>query len=182
MTLFSTAGFIVAIVGGFIKPIATSDEESRLLQRFAPVAVALFVGIVFLFARRLTSSKFQTLWVGATVINVTLFVIAFFVYTDYIHTRTCEFDNKRVLIGTRYTPHTMKYLEANQDMSCTKLLDNFAGVPDDIWTAESINESRRFRDLSYFAVITLFALAFLTLGQALAVTAKKKSGRIARSK
>ena len=179
MTLSSTAGFIVAIVGGFIEPVGTSDEERRLLQRFAPVAVALLVGIVFLVARRLSSSKFQMLWVAATIINVVLFVTAFFFYTNYVYTRTCEFDNNRMLIGTRYTPHTIKYLEANQGISCARLLDNFAGRPDDIWTAESINESRRFRDRSYFSVITLFALAFLTLGQALAIAAKKKRSRIA---
>lgn len=179
VTLSSTAGFIVAIVGGFIEPVGTSDEERRLLQRFAPVAVALLVGIVFLVARRLSSSKFQMLWVAATIINVVLFVTAFFFYTNYVYTRTCEFDNNRMLIGTRYTPHTIKYLEANQGISCARLLDNFAGRPDDIWTAESINESRRFRDRSYFSVITLFALAFLTLGQALAIAAKKKRSRIA---
>jgi len=180
--LASTASFIVAIVGAFIKPFGTSGEESRMLLRFAPVTVTFVVGVVFLFARRLTSSKFENLWFAAAVINLALLVTAFFVYTSYIYTRTCEFDNNRVIIGTRYTPHTLKYLETNQGISCTKLLDNFAGQADDIWTAESINESRRFRDLSYFSVITVFALAFLTLGQALSIAATKRRSRVTRSR
>jgi hypothetical protein len=174
LKLTSTAGFIIAIVGGFIKPVGTSDEESNVLIRFTPVAVALVVGIVYLLARRLGPNKYRNFWFAATILNVVLFVTGFFVYRNYVYTRTCEFDNDRVLIGTSYTSHTIKYLSTNQGISCSKLLDNFGGKSEDIWTAESINESRRFRDFSYFSGVTLFALSFLTLGQALAVDSENK--------
>jgi D-alanyl-lipoteichoic acid acyltransferase DltB (MBOAT superfamily) len=179
--LASAAAFIVSLVGGFLQPVGVTDEERGVLLRFAPVVVTFIIGLVFLAAQKLDRKKHAGWWVAGTLLSLALFVVAFFSYRNYIYTRTCNYDNDRVVIGTSYTPRGTSYVNQHQGITCEKLLEDFAGQADDVWTAESINQSRRMRDYTYVSCVALFAISFLTLGQALYSSERAKANRTSRA-
>ena len=179
--LASSAAFIVSLVSGFLQPTGVSAEERGVLLRFAPVVVTFVIGLVFLIAQRIDQKKHAAWWVIGTVIAFALFIAAFFAYRNYVYTRTCDYDKERVIIGTSYTPRGTAYVNNHPGITCGGLLEDFAGQAVDVWTTESINESRRFRDITYITCVVLFAVSFLALGQALYSSGRAKVNRTPRA-
>lgn len=178
--LASAAAFIVSLVGGFLEPAGATQEERSVLLRFAPVVVTFVTGLVFLIAQKLDGKKHAALWAIGTVVAFALFIIAFFTYRNYIYTRTCDYDGERVIIGTSYTPRGTGYVSNHHGITCEKLLEDFAGQAGDIWTKASINQSRGLRDFTYISCVALFAISFLSLGQALRNSENAKVNRTSR--
>jgi hypothetical protein len=58
-----------------------------------------------------------------------------------------------------YTPHSRDYVKENLAATYQSLLEDFAGKADDIWTKESINNSRYIFAGTYIGVLPLFRFA-----------------------
>ena len=165
--LASLAAFVVSLISSFLKPVGFTADESSALLKFVPAIVIVVAGLVFLGGQRQHFSKHNVPWFGITIISLVLSASAFLAYRNFIYTRTCEYDNQRISIGSQYTPHAEVYAAQNPGISCERLLNDFTGHAEEIWTRDSINQSRLRLEITYVIGSTLFSFCFLSLGQAI---------------
>lgn len=99
-----------------------------------------------------------------TIIALVLSLSAFFLYQRLLDRRTCQYANLPVVIGTRYTQHAQSYVRENS--TCSDLLEDFGGKAEDIWTQESIDNSRYVLALTYILTLPLFMICMISVIQA----------------
>jgi len=163
------AVFIFGVIGGFLLPppgwAASADDKS--VVRLAQFIVAVLVGLIFLVVQRWNKKRHVGRWALFSGTFLVLSVLAFFAYQHLLDTRTCSYAHIQVVIGTRYTVRTQSYVSENPDSTCTSLLEDFAGQAEDIWTKDSIDNSRYILAGVYILNLPLFTLCIIGVVQAL---------------
>jgi hypothetical protein len=165
--LAALAAFVVSLISSFLKPVGFTADESSALLKFVPAIVTVIAGLVFLGGQRRRPSKQNVPWFGITILSLIMSASAFLAYRNSIYTRTCEYDNQRIAIGSLYTPHAEAYAAEKPGISCEQLLNDFTGHAEEIWSRDSINQSRLRLEITYVIGSTLFSFCFLSLGQAI---------------
>jgi hypothetical protein len=171
------AVFIFGVVGSFLLPPPgwASSGGNKTVVRLAQFIVAVLVGLIFLLVQRWNKRKHVSRWAIFAILFLALSVSAFFVYQHLLDTRTCQYVNDAVVIGTRYTEHAQSYLRENPNSTCSSLLDDFAGKAEDIWTKDSINQSRYILASTYILNLPLFTICIIAVVQALYCSQAKAS-------
>ena len=138
-----------------------------MIVRLAQFIVAVLVGLIFLLVQNWSKKKHVRRWVFLTVACLVCSVAAFFAYQHYLDSRTCEYAQQTLVIGTHYTAHALTYVKENPNLGCTTLLEDFGGQAADIWTKDSIDASRYLLAALYVLNLPLFTLCIISLVQAL---------------
>ena len=163
------AVFVFGVVGSFLLPPpgwATSGGDTTVV-RLGQFIVAVLVGLIFLLVQRWNQRKHVARWAILTIVFLVLSVSAFFAYQHLLDTRTCEYAKQTVVIGTRHTDQAQAYIRENPNLTCTTLLEDFAGEVEDIWTKDSINSSRYILAGSYILTLPLFTICIIAVVQSL---------------
>lgn len=74
-----------------------------------------------------------------------------------------DFEERPVIVGTVYTPDVQAYLAANPGLSASDRLFDAGGVPERVWTADSIRSCRRLVSWAGLAAIPLLAVSAAAL-------------------
>lgn len=175
--LAEIAVFIFGVVSTFVLPppgwIAAGAD--KLPVRLAQFVVTVLVGLIFLVVHKWGKRKHVKRWAIITVGSLVLSLAAFFLYQRLLDTRTCQYANVAVVIGTAYTSHGQSYVDLNPHLTCSDLLDDFGGRAEDIWTSNSINNSRYILALTYIATIPLFTICIIAVVQALHCQTRRRA-------
>ena len=163
------AVFIFGVVGSFLLPPPgwASSRGDTTVVRLAQFIVAVLVGLIFLLVQKWNRKKHVVRWATFTIVFLVLSVSAISGYQHLLDTHTCEYANQALVIGTRYTEHAQSYVRENPNSTCTTLLEDFAGKAEDIWTKDSINNSRYILAGSYILTLPLFTICIIAVVQAL---------------
>lgn len=158
--------FAVSILAGFLIPPPTSNGTSSEtfwnMGKFAAIAV------------------FATLTVGAQVlwqwearrwlrVGIASFVVGFALTLAYIGLReslVCHARDVDFVVGMNYTQYGRAFISKDPDASCNRMLDEFAGRADLIWTHRSIVASRIILLTFYTLCIPPFTLGMFGVAQA----------------
>lgn len=173
------AVFIFGILGSFLLPppgwATTSGDQT--VVRLGQFVVAVLVGLIFLLVQRWNKKQHVARWVVFTVVFLVLSVAAFFAYQYFLDTRTCRYADQTVVIGTRYTEQAQLYVVEKPNATCTSLLEDAAGQSDDIWTKDSINNSRYVLASIYILNLPLFTICVISVVQAVYCGSREKRKR-----
>jgi hypothetical protein len=175
--------FIFGILGSFLLPPpgwATSGDQR--VVRLGQFIVAVLVGLIFLLVQRWNRKQHVSRWVLLTITFLALSVVAFFGYQHLLDTRTCRYADDTVVIGTRYTEHVQSYLSENPNSTCASLLEDFAGKSEDIWTRESIDNSRYILAGTYIINLPLFTICVIAVVQAIYCSTRERRSRTSAKK
>ena len=137
--------------------------------------VAVLVGLIFLVVQRWKTKRHVSRWAIFAAMFLVLSVLSFFAYQHLLDTRTCRYARTSVVIGTRYTIRAETYIGENPTSTCASLLEDFAGQVEDIWTKDSINNSRYILAGVYILNLPLFTVCIISLVQALYCSQSKRS-------
>jgi hypothetical protein len=159
------------LIGGFMLPpaIGLTKEDNDVWRKFGAFILTLTVGLLFLASRRWKSKPYRAKWTVAAIGFLVLAAVSFVEYQWLSDERTCLYLGKKVVIGTQYTAHGLDYVQGNPGISCTNLLEDFAGKADDVWTTKSINRSRILLGTTYVVALPLFSICVLALLQAISI-------------
>ncbi len=125
--------------------------------RFWPGYASLIAGIVFILIANVgDKARSVILWIS--------FIPAIgcpVLYFAEYQARTAPYGDSRVICGMVYTAKGADYASKNPGKSNEDLIRDFAGRTGEIWTDDSINQSRLLLGLSYSAAIGFFGFAAL---------------------
>ena len=171
------AVFVLAVLGGFLvsPPGWVTAEGNKTIIRLAHFIVTVLVGLIFLLVQTWNKKKHVRRWIFLTLGCLVGSIVAFFAYQHFLDSRTCQYAQRTVVIGTRYTPHTVAYLNDNPNSTCTTLLGDFGGQVADVWTKDSIDQARYVLAGFYILNLPLFTLCIISLVQALNCAKSKSS-------
>jgi hypothetical protein len=163
------ATFIIGVIGSFLLPPPgwVSSSGDKVLVRLAQFVVIIIAGLIFLLVKKWSRKKHVVRWVAITLVSLVLALAAYFGYQHLLDTRTCEYDNHQVVIGTEYTEHGLNYLAKNPNSTCKSLLEDHTGAAEDVWTKKAIDRSRYILAGSYILNLPLFMLCLIAVIQAL---------------
>lgn len=158
LTRIAQAGiFFMGLFGGFFPRIAPPEDIAKFWTGLATVVAGTIYLLVVLGARSRGSPPKARYWYlrsFVSLLGVFLLLGYFWVYSS----RTVAYGGERKIAGTLLTPHAQKHLQGNPDLSSEELLLHYAGKTEDVWTADSLQESRLLLGGMY--TLGIGALAF----------------------
>ena len=99
-------------------------------------------------------------------------------FIAYSHERmicTCSAEpGHYIIIGSELTPHARDYLATMKLTSCSAQLQEFAGVVDDIWTRQSIDDCTSRVILMYTISVLAFFALLISAAQTVSLALKKR--------
>lgn len=163
------AVFIFGVIGSFLLPPPgwVSSGGDTTVVRLTQFVVTVLVGLILLLVRKWSKKKHVRRWVVLTVVSLAVSISTFFAYQYLLDTRTCQYADQTIVIGTSYTQHAASYVGENANSTCASLLEDFAGKAEDIWTRDSINTSRYILAGTYVLNLPLFTICIIGVVQAL---------------
>jgi MFS family permease len=179
-TLAGFGVFIFGIVGSFVLPPPgwVSSAGDKPLVNLAQFVVSVLAGLILIFVHKWQRKKDLKRWALIAIGSLALSLAAYFSYQHFLDTRTCEYFEHSVVIGSAYTQQAQDYVRETVNTSCSMLLADFAGRPEDIWTQQSINRSRYILALSYITIMPLLTVCVIAVVQALYCATLSRRGRV----
>lgn len=162
--LASLSAFLVGWISKFMWPIG---EDKKALVYFAPFIAMVIAGVVFLAGQLWRQKKHEKRWIAIAVISLIVSTGMFLGYRHLVSMKTCTYDRQIIIVGSVYTSRGEAYTKQNPGISCETIVYDFAGQVDEIWTKDSINQSRFILEITYVICVALFALCLMSLGQAI---------------
>ena len=172
------AAFIFGIIGTFLLPPPgwASDDDGQLgLVRLGQFIVAVLCGLIFVLVRKWDQRKHVARWAVIAALSLVLAVAAYFGYQRSLDARTCKYDTETVVIGSAYTAQAQSYVRDVPEATCESLLEDFAGKAEDIWTKDSINNSRYILALTFIGCLPLFTVCIIAVVQMLSCLNEDKT-------
>jgi TIR domain len=167
----AVAAVVVAAVAATLAPtpsaLAGSDAAGRA---FAALASAAIVGLSILPFVVWHGATRPPTWLAAAAGALALGVGSYAAAGYAQHACTAEYGQKRVVIGTQLTPLGASYKQQNPELSSDDILLDAAGVPERIWTRDSIDRCRTFISATYFVWIPFLVVCLLATAQAVPAT------------
>lgn len=169
------AVFILGVVGSFILPPPgwASSGADKTLVRFGQFIVAVLVGLMFLLVQRWNKKKHLGRWVLVALVFLASSISSFFTYQYFRDIRTCQYADQVIVIGAVFTAHGEEYFSENPGSTCTSLLEDHAGVAEEVWTKESINKSHYILGAAYILNLPLLTICMIAVVQAVSCSQSK---------
>jgi hypothetical protein len=134
-------------------------------------------GLIFLVVQKWNRKEHVPRWAILAFVFLIISVLSYFGYQHFLDTRTCNYDEQSVVIGTTLTPQAQEDIKETPNPSCETLLQDFAGKADDVWTRDSINGSRYLLAATYITCLPLFMICIISLVQALSCATQGQAGQ-----
>ena len=100
---------------------------------------------------------------GIAALTTVLGVALMLKHFDALTTCIVDFEGRPVIIGTSFTDDVRTYLQANPGLSASDRLFDAGGVPDRVWTSDTIRSCRLLVSWAGLMAIPLFAISACAL-------------------
>ena len=160
------AAGVAATAAALAPPPAVIADSRGGLSAFAALASAAIVGLAILPFVAWRRARRPSVCLAVSAVALGLGVGSFYAAQETQRTCTARYRDRRVVIGTEFTPLGSAYRQANPQLSSDDLLFDAAGVPETIWTAASIGRCRALISGAYFLWIPFIVAALATGAQA----------------
>ena len=179
LVLAQGALWVGGVLGGFLlpPPVGVAAGDEKIWLRLGQFIVGVVLGLVFFAARRWNQPKHALKWCGVALLFLILASAAFFRYQQLTLAWTGNYGGDKVVIGSEYTPQGFSYRTKNPELSLDKLIDDFTGVTENIWTRESINRRRLLLAATYVSCLPLFTICLIAVVQAVHCGGARKPRR-----
>jgi hypothetical protein len=151
---------LTAGAGALLWPLTAALPSRDALQvRLASVVIAGIACAVLPLVRGIR----PRIWIGVSILSAVTGVILLLVHFNAAAACVADYDGRPVIIGRDYTPDIAVYIKDNPGLSASDRLFDAGGVPERIWTAESIRSCRLLVSWAGLVAIPLFAIGAVAL-------------------
>lgn len=161
--LVVAAAGVAGVAAALVPPpsVVADDGGRRAFAALASIAVVAVAMLPFVMWRGARRPAFCLAAAGAALAAGSA---SFYAAGQIERTCTAGYGDTRIIIGGTLTPEGAAYRQANLQLSTDELLFDAAGVPERLWTADSIRRCRGLITSTYvlwvpFLVISLAAAA-----------------------
>jgi hypothetical protein len=123
----------------------------------------------------------STTWIAVAVLSAAGAIIASVVHFNASASCVADYDGRPILIGRTPAPETQTYIANNPGLSPSDLLLDAGGVPDRVWTADSIRSCRllvSWAGLGAVPLLAMSAAALISSGRHRFLAAPKAAARV----
>lgn len=133
-------------------------------------------GLLCVAMMRWSSLKYLPVWVVVTLATAAGSAMALYWYGETWHSRVATYQGEQKVVGDEYTPHGATWIKTHST-DLNSLLFDAGGIPETLWTPESIERSKRTLRRLYLAGFPLLALSLLSTIQAIQSVFATKRGK-----
>jgi hypothetical protein len=167
----AVAAVVVAAIAATLAPppfsLADGDASGRAFAALASGAIVALSILPFIVWPGATRPR---LWLAAAAAALVLGIGSYSAAGYAQRACTAAYGEKRVVIGTQTTPLGTSYKQQNPQLSSDDLLFDAAGVPERIWSRDSIGRCRTLLSASYYLWIPFLVVCLLAAAQAVPAT------------
>jgi len=153
----------------YLWPPPTVAADTGTAKATAAFIATAVVAIIITAGHYWAAPDHQIGWFVTVLLLIALTVVLFVFYGRAVGRFTCEYNHHRVIIGDRLTPQAEWYSQRVHITSCAKLLDDFAGNVEDIWTLDSRIHGSTVLSSLYVSVVGVLASMLVAVTQLLGV-------------
>jgi hypothetical protein len=102
-------------------------------------------------------------WIAVAIASAATGVVLLFAHFDAVAGCVADYDGRPVVIGREYAADAATYVAANPGLAPSDRLLDAGGVPERIWSAQSIRSCRLWVSWGATATIPLFAISLASL-------------------
>jgi hypothetical protein len=157
---------VAAIAAARFPPPTAIAGTTESPWAFAALASAAIVTLAILPFVVWRSAARPRVWVAMAIASLMLGLFSFVTAAYAQRACTARYAGRSVVIGTDLSPLGAAYREANPGLSGDDLLFDAAGVPERIWTEESIGRCAVLVSGTYFLWIPFLAVCLVATAQA----------------
>lgn len=155
-------------------PVAMGREPPW--WRLAQFVAAVLLALMFVAARRLRS-RGPALWWWVALVSLGLALVAIFGYDHMTRAWSCLYDGSRVIVGSEYTSQGREQRQRDPDVTCERLIADFAGRTEDVWRGEGIRRRESILAAVYVGAVALFTICIVAVVEVIAVTSRPATAR-----
>lgn len=167
----AVAAVVIAAVATLLAPppsgLADGDANGRAFAALASAAIVALSILPFIVWRGATRPR---MWLAAAVAALAVGMGSYSAAGYAQRACTARYAEKPVVIGRQMTTLGTTYKQRNPELSSDELLFDAAGVPERIWTRDSIGRCRAFIGTTYFLWIPFLVMCLLATVQAVPAT------------
>jgi hypothetical protein len=151
---------LTAIVVVAVWPLTPAVSSGDALQARLGAAVVAAMACALLAAiKRWRPGISIALSIGSAAAGVVLL----FAHFDALASCVAEYDGRPMIVGREYARDAASYVTANPGLAASDRLLDAGGVPERVWSAESIRSCRRWASWGGTATVPLFAVSVAAL-------------------
>jgi len=151
---------LTAIVVAAVWPLTPALSSGDALQARLGAAV---VGAIACALLAVIRGSRPGIWIGASIGAAAAGVVLLFAHFNALTGCVAEYDGRSVVIGREYAADAASYIAANPGLAPSDRLLDAGGVPQRIWSAESIRSCRLWVSWGATVTIPLFAVSVAAL-------------------
>lgn len=151
---------LAAIAAAAVWPLTPALRPGDALQARLGAAVIAAIACAVIAAIR---GWRPAAWIAVSIGSATAAVVLLFAHFNAIAGCVAVYDGRPVIIGREFAADAAPYLVANPNLSPSERLLDVGGVPELIWSAESITACRLWASWGATATIPLFAISLAAL-------------------
>jgi len=151
---------LLAIVAAVVWPLTPALPSGDAVQARLGAAVLATIACGLLVVIR---GGRPGVWIGVAIGSAAAAVILLVAHFNAVAGCVAEYDGRPVIIGRDYAADAASYVAANPGLAPSDRLFDAAGVPERIWSAESIASCRLWVSWGGTATIPLFAASIAAL-------------------
>jgi len=102
-------------------------------------------------------------WIGISIASAAAGVVLLFAHSDALAGCVADYDGRPMIVGREYAVDAASYVTANPGLAAADRLLDAGGVPERVWSAESIRSCRRWASWGGTATVPLFAISVAAL-------------------
>ncbi|MBA3271844.1 MAG: hypothetical protein H0T71_15175 [Acidobacteria bacterium] len=173
----------ITAVGATVAAITTAVfrpppvGESGAFLALGGLMAAVVSGLVYTAMTRWTLPRHAGWWALAATASLVGAVVSFHIYGSLWDARVATYQNEPYIVGDAFTEHGAAYAKQRGTTNPDELLFDAAGVPDRIWTEESIQRVKSNMRVAYYASFPLIAIAVLATVQAVHCATRRPKRR-----
>jgi hypothetical protein len=147
---------VAAIAVAAVWPLTPALSSGDALQARAGSAAVAAITCVLL---ALIPGGRRGLWIAVAIVSAAAGIVLLLAHFDALAGCVADYSGRPVIIGREYAPDAAPYISANPGLAPSDRLLDAGGVPERIWSGESIRSCRLWASWGAMATIPLFALS-----------------------
>jgi hypothetical protein len=151
---------LTAIVVAAVWPLTPALPFGDALQ--ARLGAAVIAAIACALVAAIKGGR-PGIWIAISIASAAAGVVLLFAHFDAMSGCVADYDGRPVIVGREYAVDAASYVNANPGLAASDRLLDAGGVPERIWSAESIRSCRLWASWGGTAAIPLFAVSVAAL-------------------